>query len=85
MANLTKTQAIKRAQKLKDQIDALLLEIEELQSDLQEEADDVEPYEGKDDLTLQQEERQEWLQEAADQIQEALDQIQEGADQLELY
>jgi len=70
MANITKTQVKKRVEKLvallediKDQIGDLLMEVED-------EVDNIEPYEGKDDLTPQQEERQEWFEEKRDTLEE---------------
>ena len=65
MANLTKTQVKSKVQKLYDKIMDIEAKLEDLQSDVEFERDEIEPYENKDDLTEQQEERQEWLDNAA--------------------
>ena len=57
--------------------------LEELQSDTEMELDDIEPYDGKDDLTPAQEERSEYLQETADTMQEQLDALDDIINQLE--
>lgn len=94
MANITKTQIIKRAGKIADQINDGKFaeakdELESLKDEVRDEADNIEPYDGKDDLTPQQEERQEWLNETADaldsiydEIESAIDTLNEQADEL---
>lgn len=92
MANLTTRQAKARAEKIAEQLEVLrggLLElvedIENLKDEMQEEADNIEPYEGKEELTEQQEERQSTLQDWAEcledvenfDIEGALDEIAE--------
>lgn len=79
MATFTKTQFEKRIEDLKEKISGLKEELgevqdalEELQGDLESESSDIEPYEGKSDLTPAQEERQEWLDNAAATIEETL-------------
>ena len=44
---------------------------------------DIEPYDGKDDLTPQQEERQEWLDETASQVEEAATNLEQAEDALD--
>lgn len=80
MANLTKTQIKAKVKNLVEQISTIRMELEELQSDVEMERDDIEPYEGKDDLTEAQEERQEWLDNAASQIEEMVMNLQEVED-----
>ena len=80
MANLTKTQIKAKVKNLIEQISTIRMELEELQSDVEMERDDIEPYEGKDDLTEAQEERQEWLDNAASQIEEMVMNLQEAED-----
>lgn len=80
MANLIKTQIKAKVKNLVEQISNIRLELEELQSDVEMERDDIEPYEGKDDLTEAQEERQEWLDNAASQIEEMVMSLQEAED-----
>ena len=79
----TKTQLKARAKKIAEQLDNLKMELEELQSDLETESADIEPYENKYELTPQQEERQEWLDNAAYEVGYAADNIQEALDNLE--
>ncbi len=94
MANITKTQIIKRAgeisQKISDgKYDEAKDELETLKDEVREEADNIEPYDGKNDLTPAQEERQEWLNETADtldsvydELESAIETINEQADEL---
>ena len=70
MANLTKTQIKKRAEMLVNMLEDFRLEVEE-------EKDSIEPYEGKDELTTAQEEREEWLDNACDKLLEAIDSLNE--------
>lgn len=57
-------------------------EIEDLQCEV-EEYDNINPYEGKDELTPQQEERQEWFDESNSSLQEAVSSIEECMDRLD--
>ena len=80
MANITKTQIKSKLNDLFERISTIRMELEELQSDVEMERDDIEPYEGKDDLTEQQEERQEWLDNTAYTIGEMVDSLNEAED-----
>lgn len=77
---LNKTQIKAKVKNLVEQISTIRMELEDLQSDVEMERDDIEPYEGKDDLTEAQEERQEWLDNAASQIEEMVMSLQEAED-----
>ena len=68
MADITKTQIKKRAQAIVDKLQEVVDLIQELKDETEQEAESVEPYEGKEELTPQQEERQEWLTETADTL-----------------
>lgn len=65
-----KTQFQKMLRKIYDQV-------EDVRMLLEEESESVEPYEGKDELTQAQEERQEWLDNAQSTCQDFLDNIEE--------
>lgn len=80
MANITKTQIKSKLKDLFERISTIRMELEELQSDVEMERDDIEPYEGKDDLTEAQEERQEWLDNTAHTIEEMVNSLQEAED-----
>ena len=75
MANLTKTQARKRIAQLREKLSDLRLEFEELQSDLEMESSDICEYEGRNELTELQQERQEWLDNTVNSLQEAEDNL----------
>ena len=83
MANLTKTQARKRIAQLREKLSDLRLEFEELQSDLEMESNDICEYEGRNELTELQQERQEWLDNTASTIEETVMSLQEAEDNLD--
>ena len=65
---MTKTQAKSQLQKLIDRLEDIRTELEMLGDDIQDTADNIEPYGDAYDLTPLQEERQEWMQDTADSI-----------------
>ena len=65
---MTKTQIKAQISKIRD----LILE---LKDEVEITIDDIEPYDGKDDLTPQQEERQEWLEEVMNELENASDSL----------
>ena len=67
---MTKTQIKKR-------LGTILNYIQDLYDEVEEARDGIEPYEGKEDLTDQQEERYEWLDELASQLEDACDNLEE--------
>ena len=83
MANLTKTQARKRIAQLREKVSDLRLEFEELQSDLEMESSDICEYEGRNELTELQQERQEWLDNTASTIEDTVNSLQEAEDNLD--
>lgn len=83
MANLTKTQARKRIAQLREKLSDLRLEFEELQSDLEMESSDICEYEGRNELTELQQERQEWLDNTASTIEDTVNSLQEAEDKLD--
>ena len=83
MANLTKAQARKRIADLRERLSDLRLEFEELQSDLEMESSDICEYEGRNELTELQQERQEWLDNTASTIEDTVNSLQEAEDNLD--
>ena len=83
MANLTKTQARKRIAQLREKLSDLRIEFEELQSDLEMESSDICEYEGRNELTELQQERQEWLDNTASTIEDTVNSLQEAEDNLD--
>lgn len=78
------TSYISRAVKLGDKLSILNIfnELEDLQSDVEEERDNIEPYENRDDLTQQQEEKYEKLDNLASELEDILDVLREQIDRL---
>ena len=68
---MTKTQIRAKLKKLLDQLGDIKAELYDLQSEVQDTRDNIEPYEGCYDLTPEQEERQEWL----DDLDSSLDTV----------
>ena len=58
MANITKNQIKARLRKIIDELENQKMLLEELKDEVENESCEIEPYEGKDELTEQQEERQ---------------------------
>ena len=90
MANITKTQIRKRTKELYDRIQKLIdgelsdikCELESLKDEVEEESSNIEPYEGFNDLTPEQEERQEWLESATSSLDDAFNCLDETEDNL---
>lgn len=78
----SKNQLFKRAEALRDQLNSLKDLFEELADDIESESSDIEPYEGRNDLTQAQEDRQNWLDETAESIRNAIGEIEEADDTL---
>lgn len=76
MANITKKQVKKQAQDLQDKMYDIQYYLELLRGEIEEEIDSIEPYENRDDLTEQQEERKEWLEMAIDSLNYAIDNLE---------
>lgn len=74
---MTKTQVRKAVRELTEKLgdlratlDDLLCEASSLQDEVQDTIDNIEPYEGYNDLTPEQEERQEWLENVVSALEE---------------
>ena len=83
MAELTKTQAKKKINELKEQLSNLLIEAEELQQELEEEMYSIEPYDGKSDLTSAQQIRYDWFETASSQVESCISDLSTIIDDLE--
>lgn len=68
--NMTKTQ-------IKKKLGTILKYIRSLQSEVEDVRDSIEPYEDKEDLTNQQQEKYEWLDELASQLEDAYNNLEE--------
>lgn len=68
---MTKTQITKQLETIRDMLQDLYYEVEET-------VDSIEPYENRNDLTPQQEERQEWLENVRDSIETAISDLEEN-------
>jgi chromosome segregation ATPase len=77
MANITKTQIKKRLEELSIKLEDLQGDIEELNDEVNDEVNDIEPYEGKDDLTPDQEERQEWLEDLSSSLDDVISSLED--------
>ena len=77
MANITKNQIKSRLKKILECLEQQRDLLEELKDEIESESYDIEPYEGKDDLTDAQYERQEWLEDSASQIDDQLSTLED--------
>ena len=82
MANLTKPQLKIRVSLLIEGLEDLKSKIEDARDDAECERDGIEPYEGHDDLTQAQEERQEWFDDAYSNLDECVSSIECAIDLL---
>lgn len=73
--HMTKTQLRSRLRKLLDKLGDIRAELYDLRDEVEETKDNIEPYEGYDDLTPEQEERQEYFEEAYNALDEVLDSL----------
>ena len=67
---MTKTQ-------IKKKLGTILKYIRSLHSEVEDIRDSIEPYEDKEDLTNQQQEKYEWLDELASQLEDAYNNLEE--------
>lgn len=82
---MTKTQAEKAVRLLVQKIEEAMSMLEDLKNEVEETAENIEPYENKDDLTPQQEERLEWFEELGEALDSAEDNLTEITDELSNY
>ena len=62
---------------IKKKLGTILKYIRSLHGEVEDIRDSIEPYEGKEDLTDQQEERYEWLDELISQLEDAYSSLEE--------
>ena len=82
MANLTTKQVKSRGQKLQDKMIDLQYDLALLKDEIEEEIDNIVPYENRDDLTEAQEERKEYLEMAYDSLNYAIDNLESAISDL---
>lgn len=70
---MNKTEIRKRLRELLEKLDCLKADFEDLKNDVDCASGDIEPYEGRNDLTPQQEERQEWLEDLSYNLDDIID------------
>lgn len=70
---MTKTQAKKRFNELLEKFEDLQAEIFDFKAECETTAEEIEPYESKDDLTEAQQERQEWFENLAGNLEDITD------------
>lgn len=62
---------------IKSKLQLIIDELEELQNEVEETRDNIEPYDGKDDLTEKQQERCDWLDEVVDSLDSAKSELEQ--------
>ena len=84
MANITKKQIKKELQSIFNVLQELRENaIEDLKNEIEEEIESIEPYENRQELTQQQEERQEWLENVVAALEDIITNIEYGEGDLE--
>lgn len=72
---MTKSQAKASLRKILEKTAELKDQVEDLKNEAEETAENIEPYEGKNDLMDAQLERQEWFEELASSLEELYDSL----------
>lgn len=85
MANITKNQIKKRLREIVALLEQAKELVNDLSIDVEEEKDNIEPYDNKDDLTPQQEERQDYLNELFDTLDTQSDNIDDITSELDNF
>lgn len=85
MANITKNQIKKRLREIVALLEQAKELVNDLSVDVEEEKDNIEPYDNKDDLTPQQEERQDYLNELFDTLDTQSDNIDDITSELDNF
>lgn len=80
---MTKNQARASLKKIVEKLENALSDLEDLKNEVEETKDNIEPYEGKEELTTEQEERQEWFEDLFSVLDTAYDNIEEQREELE--
>jgi len=85
MANITKNQIKKRLKEIVALLEQAKELVNDLSVDVEEESENIEPYDNKDDLTPQQEERQDYLNELFDTLDTQSDNIDDITSELDNF
>lgn len=80
---MTKTQAVKHLCEIRELLREVDMLIYDLKPEVEETIESIEPYEGKDELTPQQEEREEWFSNVRDALDELASAVEDNASVLE--
>lgn len=72
---MNRNQIKRTLEKIIDKINDNLLELEDLKNECEISLDEIEPYENKNELTQQQEERQEWLQDIINSLDDFINEL----------
>lgn len=80
---MTKTQAQKKIRELLETLSSAREEAEDLRDESEETYESIEPYEGMNELTPAQEERQEWFDCLTSALNDLCDNIEEAQNYLE--
>ena len=80
---MTKTQAKAGIRRILETIANLKDEVEDLKGEAEETSESIEPYDGKDDLTEAQYERQEWFEELTSTLEDLFDNLEASQEELE--
>ena len=68
---MTKSEAKKSIRALLEKVAELREAVEDINADVEDTYNEIEPYEGRDELTPAQEDRQEWFSELNDKLNDA--------------
>ena len=80
---MTKSEAKKLVRELLSKVWELKDATEDLAAEVDDTYNGIEPYEGRDELTTEQEERQEWFSELSDKLNEAVSALETIDDDLD--
>ena len=80
---MTKTQVKRRLAKIIEMLNEAQSQLDELAYDMEETIDSIEPYENKDELTEQQEERLVWFEENKDTVSDTANDLTDLISNLE--
>lgn len=72
---MTKTELKARVRRALELLGELKDELDDIRSDAECAAEEIEPYEGRYDLTQAQEDRQAWLEELAECLSDGVDEL----------
>lgn len=70
---MRKDEAKRALRKLIERMEELQADAEELKYEIEDAAESIEAYEGRDELTQAQQERQEWFEEQASALDDIID------------